>query len=406
MSDPNTRLSYKRPMVDLAPDVVDENDIALQDTGCSEVQSNLRADEMFAPEVGPAHPWRAPDANYRNSHTGHFEESYMNEHMFDQKYKEALKKTQFTEWKTKKTAKDPRQLAVESEQKKSEEDADTIVTAGGEVIKKSDLKLTTTGEGVVANTEEEENDEHIEGHTMYWTERKGEKQRRVIACEPSFTRHVDTIHDYQGRNIILDPPSHPKSAQCYLPKKLLHTYRGHNKGVHVLRWLPPVGHMFASGGLEGKVKLWHTGTPKPVHTYIGHDLGVKDLAFNFDGSKFLTTAHDRFIREWDTETGSVLGTYSNGSLANVVKYHPDPSKSTQFFAGCSDYQLHQFDTSSGTIIRSYDQHLGAVNTCTFIDSGRKIVTTSDDKTIRIWEMDLPVTIKQVSDPAMHSLPSV
>ena len=31
------------------------------------------------------------------------------------------------------------------------------------------------------------------------------------------------------------------------------------------------------------------------------------------------------------------------------------------------------------------RHLGAVNTITFVDQNRRFVTTSDDKSIRVWE---------------------
>ena len=33
----------------------------------------------------------------------------------------------------------------------------------------------------------------------------------------------------------------------------------------------------------------------------------------------------------------------------------------------------------------YIRHLGAVNTITFVDKGRRFVTTSDDKSLRVWE---------------------
>jgi pre-mRNA-processing factor 17 len=50
--------------------------------------------------------------------------------------------------------------------------------------------------------------------------------------------------------------------------------------------------------------------------------------------------------------------------------------------------------------------LGAVNTITFIDENRRFVSTSDDKTIRVWDFDIPVQIKYIADPHMHSIPSV
>lgn len=48
----------------------------------------------------------------------------------------------------------------------------------------------------------------------------------------------------------------------------------------------------------------------------------------------------------------------------------------------------------------------AVNTLTFVDQNRRFVSTSDDKTIRVWEWDIPVDFKYIADPSMHSMPYV
>lgn len=44
-------------------------------------------------------------------------------------------------------------------------------------------------------------------------------------------------------------------------------------------------------------------------------------------------------------------------------------------------------------LQEYDYHLSAVNTITFVDEGRRFVTTSDDKTIRVWELGIPVQVR-------------
>ena len=68
--------------------------------------------------------------------------------------------------------------------------------------------------------------------------------------------------------------------------------------------------------------------------------------------------------------------------------------------------LPQYDTRAHEIVQTYDQHLGPVNTITFVDENRRFVTTSDDKTLRGWDYDIPVVIKYIAEPYMHSMPAV
>ena len=61
---------------------------------------------------------------------------------------------------------------------------------------------------------------------------------------------------------------------------------------------------------------------------------------------------------------------------------------------------------AGEVQQEYDEHLGAVNTITFCDENRRFVTSSDDKTLRVWEFGIPVQIKYIADPSMNSMPSI
>ncbi len=83
-----------------------------------------------------------------------------------------------------------------------------------------------------------------------------------------------------------------------------------------------------------------------------------------------------------------------------ISFNPSEHKQHLFICGMSDkkilcvslYSLSfisifiiQFDIRSGHVVQEYDRHLGAINTVTFVDRNRRIVSTSDDKSIRVWE---------------------
>lgn len=239
-------------------------------------------------------------------------------------------------------------------------------------------------------------------------------KREVAYGEEKSTLHAKSLHDYQGRTYMhvptdldvdllsTDPPS-----ECFLPKRCIHTWMGHTKAVSAIRLFPNSGHLLLSASMDSRVKLWdvyHDG--KCLRTFMGHSKAVRDVTFSNDGKNFLSAGYDRQIKFWDTETGHCVQAFSNGKIPYCVKLHPDNDKQHIFLAGMSDKKIIQYDMRSGDITQEYDQHLGPVNTITFVDENRRFVTTSDDKTIRAWDFDIPVVIKYIAEPAMHSMPAV
>jgi pre-mRNA-processing factor 17 len=49
--------------------------------------------------------------------------------------------------------------------------------------------------------------------------------------------------------------------------------------------------------------------------------------------------------------------------------------------------------------------MGPINTLTFLDYGKRFVSTSDDKKIYVWEFGIPVVAKHISEPDMNSIPA-
>ena len=237
-------------------------------------------------------------------------------------------------------------------------------------------------------------------------ERGGEKKGEILPDKSTF--HGKEERDYQGRSWIA-PPKDAKANNdhCYIPKRLVQTWSGHTKGVSAIRFFPKQGHLILSAGMDTKVKIWDVfNSGKCMRTYMGHSEAVRDIWFCNDGTKFLTAGYDKNIKYWDTETGQGISTFSTGKIPYVVRLNPDDDKQNILLAGMSDKKIVQWDMNTGQVAQEYDQHLGAVNTITFVDNNRRFVTSSDDKSLRVWEFGIPVVIKYISEPPMHSMPSI
>ena len=232
------------------------------------------------------------------------------------------------------------------------------------------------------------------------------------AMEPTTTFHGEEEFDYKGRSWTAPPAGLGNAAltdvdvdhhKCFVPKKCVHRFTGHNKGVHRIRLFPRTGHLILSAGLDGKCKVWSVDQKKVMRTYVGHTAAVRDVQFNHDGTKFVSASFDRYLRLWNTETGEVLQTFSNKKVPYVVKFYPHDDN--LFVVGCSDNKIVTYDATTAEITQEYNHHLAPVNAIIFVeDNGTKMVTSSDDKKILVWEWDIGVPVKYISDPSMHSMP--
>lgn len=248
---------------------------------------------------------------------------------------------------------------------------------------KGEKKLTPEEEQEIAEREAEaeggEREEAAAEKATKEAEEEVEEEETLPTVEETSTFHGESLYDYQGtlefptelwsiRCIYIDvstpykafidtvcslgrsylsPASHLREAphQCFLPKKLIHTWRGHTKAVNCARLFPKYGHLVLSASMDTNIKLWDVYNNRSiVRTFSGHAKGwlnylihlflyfrfdflqqlilitgegVRDVWFNWDGSRFISCSYDRYCKLWDTETGQCLGRYTN----RRVPYH-------------------------------------------------------------------------------------
>lgn len=238
---------------------------------------------------------------------------------------------------------------------------------------------------------------------------KESKRIRIEQLKAKSEFHLDKKKDYKGKSFF-HPPSWLKSfkpMKCYEPKKLVHVFEGHSKGVCTIQLFPKFGHLLLSGSYDGNVKIWDVlNHKKCIMTYNGHQKSISDISFRSDGRQFLSSSYDNTTLLWDTEKGKVVSSFKIESIPHCCKFHPLQDRNHQFLIGQQNKQITQWDSRSKQIVLTYD-HKGPVKHIEFIRGKNggysTFASTSDDKTLRIWYFThkgkgVPTEIKKVEDP--------
>ncbi|KAI6178481.1 39S ribosomal protein L52, mitochondrial [Aphelenchoides besseyi] len=360
-----------------------------------EVKYNPKYDELFGPEAGPSNPFKtAQQLAKKNMLTGFVEAASFNDFHFDR----AMRSYDTLGYAENPTAHSSTQFVGDTKKAKAEKG----------------VSFTSTKRrwrSRVLNCKKEM-DEIVRKRKMQSKAGRKAALDEEQLLEETTTLHIKDNEDYQGRSFMQTPmytganlrPDYVPD-RCYPPTKQAFTYKSHTKAINTIRWFPKSAHMFLSGAMDCKIKLWEVyGNRKLIRTYVGHKMPVRDVCFNNDGTEFLSSSFDNYIKLWDTETGQVKNRFHTGHRAYCLTYNPDDDKQNIFLSGMQNKKIIQWDTRTGEIEQEYDRHLGPVNSITFFDKNRRFCSTSDDKSIRIWEWGIPVDTKLIQNAGMHSIP--
>jgi pre-mRNA-processing factor 17 len=310
-SDEDEKVIKRVKKYDPAPEVHSTTFDYLPFAGTAAIPVNLPVSRLNAPVLGPQNPFGQQVAN-KNMITGFIEEHYMAQNSFDSLRESFIRDGYTIDPETGKTI--GKTQAVGNLDKK----------------KKKLRKRKSAGKA-----------EDVDSFAGPWAKFEGETSSEDETVEPLIAEHdgqvqqdvadkiepVEAVHtrestkfhgaaekDYLGRTFMhvptdvnVDLTSEAGSQICYAPKKLVHSFVGHTKGVVTFRLFPQSGHLVLSGSQDTKIKIWDVyHDRKCLRTYQGHDKPIKDLAFSNDGKRFLSAGHDKWIKLWDTETGKYL----------------------------------------------------------------------------------------------------
>jgi platelet-activating factor acetylhydrolase IB subunit alpha len=221
----------------------------------------------------------------------------------------------------------------------------------------------------------------------------------------------------------------------------LRTLRGHDHTISTVRFLPLAGlgtpnsgaektstgvnaaiagaqHLL-SGSRDGTVKLWDVETSFCDHTFADHTDWVRCLAVRqSDGALWASSGNDQTIFVYDNTKSKVMELRGHDhvveSLAFVTEEPLKTGHSTQHVetirdylaSGSRDRTVRLWKVSEGTCLATFKAHENWVRCVVIHPSGNYIISCSDDKSIRVFDIKNNRCLRTLDNAHNHFVTSL
>jgi platelet-activating factor acetylhydrolase IB subunit alpha len=203
--------------------------------------------------------------------------------------------------------------------------------------------------------------------------------------------------------------------------KNIRTLTGHDHSVSAVRFIPSAaGEYLVSASRDKTLRIWEVATGYCVKTIQGHVDWVRDVAPSFDGRWLLSVGNDQSARLWDAASAEHKATFMGHEhviecgifappaaypyLAQIagLKKPPPATSSSEFVAtGSRDKTIRLWD-ARGTLLKTLTGHDNWVRALVFHPGGKYLLSASDDKSIRCWDLTQDGRcVKTVTDAHSH-----
>ena len=249
----------------------------------------------------------------------------------------------------------------------------------------------------------------VNGYVQVWNAETGERVSRQFGnSTEEATSHTDavlSVHfsrtNKDGQKLLTT--SYDNTARLWNVDtgKQDRRFLGHNWWVWDAQFSPDEKKI-VTVSQDGTAIVWDATTGEPGAPFTGHAGPVYSAAFSSTGDAVVTGGYDKRVLVWrpsDVRPYDFKRLTSNsGSVVPPPKFrsldgHEGPVRAVAFskdgsriISGSQDNTIRLWDSEGGQLLKSFRGHDGAVRTVAFAQSDQVILSGSHDNSIRKWNI--------------------
>lgn len=211
--------------------------------------------------------------------------------------------------------------------------------------------------------------------------------------------------------------------------KNIRTFPGHDHSVSAVRFIPSgaagdssTSNLLVSASRDHTLRIWDVSTGYCVKTLRGHSEWVRTVCPSIDGHYLLSAGKDQIPRLWDislanpearvtfvgheheVECAVIAPAAAYAHLAPIagLKKPPPPTSTAEFMATGGRDKTIKLWNAQGICIKTLVGHDNWVRALVFHPGGKYLLSVSDDKTLRCWDLSQEgKCVKTLSDVHGH-----